>query len=70
MKSKGFIIKIAFGREVVNTLYEGRALTQNEKRINLKRYKFNSENEAKSFIEGVNEGVGWSEYYILNPEDS
>lgn len=70
MRSNKFIVKLAFGQEVVNALYEGRALTQDEKKINIKQYKFNTETEAKSFIEGVNEGVGWTEYEIINEKNN
>lgn len=61
-------VKIAFGQEVVDALHCGRKLTKDEKKINVKKYKFSSKTKAQYFIKGIEEAVGWTQCFIISPK--
>lgn len=62
-------IKIIFGQEQINKFLAEIPFTDEEKIINEKEYHFETEIELKAFIKGVNESVGWLDFYIVNSED-
>ena len=35
----------------------------------ISKYNFNTEEELKAFIHGVDEASGWMEYYVVQPGD-
>ncbi|HTA28556.1 MAG TPA: hypothetical protein VK809_12260 [Bacteroidia bacterium] len=69
MKTKGYTLRIAFGKEVADALNYGRALTKDEISMSVKKYEFGSENEAKSLLFGISESMGWFDYYIMDELD-
>ena len=34
--------------------------------MNLMKYEFSSKEEAKAFLYGINEAMGWFDYQVLN----
>jgi len=65
MKIKEHIVKIAFGKEVVIALNEGKKLTKEQRKFNLKKFEFPTQSAASYFIKGIEEAVGWTECYIF-----
>lgn len=57
-------LKIIYGKEQVQKLYSNQKLTQRELKENVKIYIFNSEEEKIAFINGLEEALGWSSYFI------
>lgn len=61
-------ITMVFGTEQVNKIHNGFSLTAEEELINKKDYYFNTEEEISAFIKGVEETIGWNEFYFLKNE--
>ena len=63
-------VKIVFGKEQVLKVHNGEALNEEELKLNVKEFSFNSEEEKIAFVNGVNEAIGWTECcipeYVLN----
>lgn len=57
-------IKVIFGKEQVMKINKGSQLTKEELKINVKVYTFETIKEKKAFIKGIDETVGWTDYYI------
>ena len=57
-------IKVVFGKEQVIKVSNNEKLTDLEELINLKEYTFKSKSEKDSFIKGLNEAIGWTDYII------
>lgn len=58
-------IKLILGKEQVNKFLAGTQFSKEEKKINEKKFIFETEVEMKAFIKGVNETVGWTECYVI-----
>lgn len=58
-------LQIIFGKNEVDKYFAGKPLSQFEKRINSKVYRFVSEEEKNAFVKGIQEAVGWTEYFIV-----
>ncbi|MDD8019126.1 MAG: hypothetical protein PHP42_12185 [Bacteroidota bacterium] len=58
-------IQILFGKSEIAKYQLGEELTASEKEINLKSFSFEEKNEAKAFLKGVNEGIGWTECCLV-----
>ena len=61
-------IEILFGEQEVRKYEQGTEFTDYEKILNIKAYYFNSELEKQSFIRGLEEGIGWNNYCIMDEE--
>lgn len=57
-------VKIIFGKEQVIKLYNEEPLSNDELQNNLREYTFNSIEEKNSFLKGIDEAIGWTEYCI------
>ena len=57
-------LKIIYGQEAVKKLYSDEELTSEELEENVKIFQFETENEKRAFIKGVEETIGWNEYCI------
>lgn len=60
-----FTTRIIFGKTEVEKHLSNMPLTEVEGKINSKEYSFTTKEEMKSFQQGVCEGVGWSECYVV-----
>jgi hypothetical protein len=69
MEKKKHIINIAFGEQVADALNYGRKLTKEEISMHVKRYEFCSKTEAKSFLYGIDQAMGWFDYYVMDESD-
>jgi hypothetical protein len=58
-------IKIVFGKEQVNKLIVNIPLSNEEKAIYEKEYQFETKSELDAFCKGVNEAVGWNEFFVF-----
>lgn len=63
-------VKIIFGKEQITKIYNNETFTDEELRINVKKYSFNSIEEKEAFINGINEAVGWMECFFTEFEFS
>ncbi len=59
-----YSIQLLFGKNEINKYHLDIALTVAEKEINLKRYSFEHRLERDAFLKGVNEAIGWTEYFL------
>ena len=57
-------LKVVFGKEQVQKIYNQQMLTSEEVSIHLKEYQFKTEAEKQAFITGLNEALGWTDYCI------
>jgi hypothetical protein len=57
-------LKIVFGKEQVNKFLTNEIFTDDELDINIKEYVFNSIEERESFVSGITEAVGWTDFVI------
>lgn len=57
-------VTVIFGKEQVIKINNGEELTSDELRLNVKEYSFDTENEKRAFIRGVDETAGWIEYCV------
>lgn len=57
-------LKVIFGKEQVLKINLNEALTEEERKLFVKEYQFNSEEEKQAFQKGLEEAVGWSEFCI------
>lgn len=55
---------IIFGKEQVVKAYNNLEFTEQEKKENIKEYFFDTVQEKKSFLKGINEAIGWMECCI------
>ena len=60
-----YTIKIIFGKEEINKFLSDIPFSEYEKIINEKEYLFENQIELDAFLKGINEAVGWSEFYIV-----
>jgi hypothetical protein len=61
-------VKIVFGKEQVNKVISNIELTDVEKAVHEKEYKFETKAELDAFCKGIEEAIGWNEYYIVEQE--
>ena len=57
-------LKVIFGKEQVVKIYNNKPLADEENKLNVKEYQFNSEEEKQAFIKGLNESIGWMDFCI------
>jgi hypothetical protein len=57
-------LKILLGKNEIQKYHSDIALTITEKEINLKQYSFDYRLERDAFLKGINEAVGWTEYFL------
>lgn len=57
-------LRVIFGKEQIVKTYNNKALTDEEIKLNVKEYLFNSEEEKLAFIKGLNEAIGWVDFCI------
>jgi hypothetical protein len=57
-------LRVIFGKEQIVKTYNNEALTDEEIKLNVKEYLFNSEEEKLAFIKGLNEAIGWVDFCI------
>lgn len=57
-------LKVIFGKEQVAKRHNNKPFTDEEIKLNLKEYQFNSDDEKQAFIKGLNEAIGWIEFCI------
>lgn len=57
-------LKIIFGKEQVLKAYNGENFSDEELRLNVKEFSFNSEEEKNAFANGVYEAMGWTACFI------
>ena len=58
-----YSIKIIFGKEQVDKYLSEIPFDNDEKEIHEKEYFFDTKAELDAFIKGVDESVGWTEYF-------
>jgi len=61
-------LKILFGKSEIQKYHSDIALTIAEKEINLKQYSFDYRLERDTFLKGINEAVGWTEYFLIESD--
>jgi len=59
-------VKIVFGKEQVNKIFNNEKLKNEELEINTKEFSFETEAEKIAFCKGIEAAIGWSEYAILD----
>lgn len=59
-------ITVIFGKEQVSKVIKNIPLLKEELELHKKTYTFESYCEAKAFIKGINEAVGWQEVYVID----
>lgn len=59
-----YTLKVIFGKEQVGKFYGNINLTDEEIKLNVKEYQFNSIEEKYAFIKGLGEAIGWVDYCI------
>jgi hypothetical protein len=59
-----YTLKVIFGKEQVVKTYNKISLSDEEIKLNVKEYQFNSEEEKQAFLEGLNEAIGWTDFCI------
>ena len=57
-------LKVIFGKEQVVKIYNNTPLSDEEIKLNVKEYQFNSSEEKQAFIKGLNEAIGWVDFCI------
>lgn len=57
-------LKVIFGKEQVLKAYNDYPLNEEELKYNVKFYDFDTIEEKKAFIKGLNESKGWNEFCI------
>ena len=57
-------LKVIFGKEQVAKIYNNTPLSDEEIKLNVKEYQFNSSEEKQAFIKGLNEAIGWVDFCI------
>jgi hypothetical protein len=57
-------LKVIFGKEQVVKIYNNTPLSDEEIKLNVKEYQFNSAEEKQAFIKGLNEAIGWVDFCI------
>ena len=57
---------ILFGREEIRNYENGEQLSPDELQTNVKRFSFNSAEEAAAFLKGIDEAVGWDAWLSLD----
>jgi hypothetical protein len=57
-------LKVIFGKEQVVKIYNNTPLSDEEIKMNVKEYQFNSAEEKQAFIKGLNEAIGWLDFCI------
>ncbi len=57
-------LRVIYGKEQIVKTYNNETLTDEEVKLNVKEYQFNSEEEKQAFIKGLNEAVGWLDFCI------
>jgi hypothetical protein len=57
-------LKVIFGKEQVVKIYNNTPLSDEEIKLNVKEYQFNSAEEKQAFIKGLNEAIGWVDLCI------
>lgn len=62
-------LKVIFGKEQVMKIYNNDPLTKEEIALNIKEYQFETDNEKQAFINGLNEAIGWQEFYVPELEN-
>lgn len=58
-----------FGKEEINKFLNEERLSKDELVLNTIYKEFNTCNEAKAFIDGVETAVGWTECMLLSKND-
>lgn len=58
-------IKIIFGTDHVRNYLEGNSIGNEDNIGGLYEYTFNTEDEVKAFLLGIDEAMGWQDYHIL-----
>ena len=61
-------LKILLGKNEIQKYHSDIALTITEKEINLKQYSFDYRLERDTFLKGINEAVGWTEYFLIESD--
>lgn len=59
-----YTLKVIFGKEQFVKVYNNTPLSDEEIKLNVKEYEFNSEEEKQAFIKGLNEAIGWMDFCI------
>lgn len=59
-------IQLIFGKEQVNKILANTPLSEDENIIHQKVFNFNSKEELMAFEQGLNEAIGWCEYYAIS----
>ncbi|OYQ45365.1 hypothetical protein [Flavobacterium aurantiibacter] len=57
-------LEVIFGKEQVLKFSNNEPFTKEETELNVKQYQFNSVEEKQAFIKGLNEALGWIDFYI------
>lgn len=57
-------LRVIYGKEQIVKTYNNETLTEEEIKLNVKEYQFNSEEEKQAFIKGLNEAIGWVDFCI------
>lgn len=60
------LVKVVFGKEQVSKLDAGLALSDEETKEFVKEFLFESEEEKRAFLMGLEESNGWQEYQIVD----
>jgi hypothetical protein len=58
------VLKVIFGKEQVAKIHNNEVLSDEELKLNVNEYQFETEIEKKAFIKGLNAAVGWTEFCI------
>lgn len=58
------MLRVIYGKEQIIKIYNNETLTDEEIKLNVKEYQFNSEEEKQAFIKGLNEAIGWIDFCI------
>lgn len=61
-------LTVIFGKEQVSKIYNSIPLKAEETKLNTRAYSFNSVEEKQAFLKGINEGIGWLDFCILDSE--
>lgn len=61
-------ITVVFGKEQVIKTLNHQTLEADELQANVRLYEFGSIEEKLAFVKGINEAVGWTECYIIEPD--
>lgn len=57
-------LRVVFGKEQIAKIYNNEILSDEEIKLNVKKYQFKSEEEKQAFIRGLNEAIGWVDFCI------